>query len=115
MHESGQFGAHQLLIRRRQRGGRIKLAGALGILGFQREGGLAAAAFAGMALFAEVPGLVHGNAKQPGLKPAFTLKRFDVLDDGKKDFLADFAGILSGEFGRELEDKAAGRGIMPVE
>src|SRR5262249_53319743 len=58
---------------------------------------------------------VGGDAEEPGLKLAFAVKRIDVANDGKEGFLADFFGVLLREIRTELEDEAAGGGVVQVE
>ena len=66
-------------------------------------------------MLAIIPRLVRRNPENPRLKLAVALERIQVLDDGKKNFLADFLRVLRGEIMAQLENEAARRRVMPVE
>src|SRR5208282_4037004 len=59
--------------------------------------------------------LVHGDAKKPGLKPAFALEGIEVFDDGQKNFLANLLAVFAGKIRRKLENKPPRRRVIQIE
>src|SRR5258706_2005226 len=114
LHQSSLFSAHQH-SGGPGRGGRwINRQTALRVLGLKGDGRLAAAPFGRLAPLAVVAGFVGGDAKQPGLKLALTVKGIEVLDDGKEHLLAQFFPVFARQVVSELEYETPRRSVMLV-
>ena len=101
-------------IGRRFAAGRVEAQPGVGVFSVQGNQGLAAAPFGRPVALAIIPGFIGGNAKEPGLELAFALKRMQMLDDGKKGFLADFLSILTRSIMSKLKDESRGGGVVPI-
>ena len=67
----------------------------LGVLGLERNGSLAAAAFGRVLALAVIARLVGGDAEEPGLKLAPAVEGIEVPDDGQEDFLANLLHVFA--------------------
>src|SRR5688572_26207129 len=109
------FGVHQGGVGSRRAAGRIDGPVGLGIVGLQRDNRLTATPFGSVLLLTVVACFVCSDAKQPGLDLTVSFERPDVLDDGKRGFLANFLDVLGCELGRKLKHKASRGSVVKVE
>src|SRR5882762_6707926 len=74
MNLSDLLGGHELGVWTGGGRGGIQREAVLRFFGIERNGGLAAAAFGGIAAFAIIPRFICGDSEKPGLKLAAALK-----------------------------------------
>jgi len=108
VHQPDLFARQKSFVGAGRRTWRVQRQTAFGVFRLQRKRRLSTSTLGGVLAFTKILRFIGCNPENPGLKLTLTVKRIQVPDNRKENFLTNLFNVLGLEITSELEYKSTG-------